>query len=88
MEGYQMSFNWKDAEHNCSYYFKTFNGKIVGQVYNIAHTNIWGAKINLANNEEKYLGQYISHEHAKKAIEFYWDLIDKTYESKENLIEN
>ena len=83
-----MSFNWKDAEHNCSYYFKTQNGKIVGQVYNIAHTNIWGAKINFADNEEKYLGQYISLEYAKKAIEFYWDLIDKTYESKENLIEN
>lgn len=72
--------DWKDAEHNCSYYYKKDNGKIVGQVYNIAHTNVWGAKIvELATGvEEKYLGQYISCEFAKKAVEYYWDIQDRT----------
>ena len=83
-----MAFEWKDAEHNCSYYFRTRTGKIVGQVYNLAHTNIWGAKVLINDNEEKYLGQYISQDFAKNAIEVYWKLKERTVESKENLLEN
>lgn len=69
---------WKDAEHNCHYYFSTENGLIVGQVYNLAHTKIWGAKINIIPNEEKSLGQYITLEFAKRAIEHYWQIQDRT----------
>jgi hypothetical protein len=81
-------FDWKDAEHNCSYFFKILTGRIVGQAYNLAHTNIWGAKIITDGNEEKYLGQYINQDFAKKAIEFYWKLKEQTFDSQENLLEN
>ena len=83
-----MVFEWKDAEHNCSYYFRISTGKIVGQAYNLAHTNIWGAKVLTDSNEEKYLGQYINQDFAKKSIEFYWKVKERTVESKEFLLEN
>jgi hypothetical protein len=69
---------WRDAEHKVSYYYLKDTGRIVGQVYNLAHTNIYGAKVYSELNEEKYLGQYISCEHSKKAIEYFWNLQERT----------
>ena len=69
---------WKDTEQNHYYLYETANGLIVGQVYNLAHTKIWGAKINVIPNEEKYLGQYITVVFAKKATENYWNIQERT----------
>ena len=70
--------DWRDAEHKVSYYYLKDTGRIIGQVYNLAHTNIYGAKINNEFNEEQYLGQYISCDFAKKAIEYYWNIQERT----------
>lgn len=71
---------WKDAEHNTHYYYREFDGRIVGQIYNIAHTKVWGCKILIEHNEEKYLGLYISEHYAKLAIEEYWDTQERTFD--------
>jgi len=64
------SFEWKDNENDTLYYYKIENGKIVGQVHKIAHTKVWLAKIfTKIHTEEIFLGQYITNEFAKKAIE-------------------
>jgi hypothetical protein len=70
--------DWRDCEHKVSYYYLRDTGKIIGHTYNLAHTNIYGAKIYGDHNEEGYLGQYISCEHAKKAIEYFWNLQERT----------
>lgn len=70
--------NWRDADHKVSYYYKNDTGRIIGQVYNLAHTNIYGAKIFSEFNEEKYLGQYINETFAKQAIEYFWNLQERT----------
>jgi hypothetical protein len=70
--------DWRDVEHKVSYYYEKDNGRIVGQVYNLAHTNIYGAKVYSEINEERYLGQYISCDFAKKAIEYFWNLQERT----------
>ena len=70
--------DWKDVEHKCSYHYLRDNGRIIGQVYNLAHTNIYGAKVYSDLNEERYLGQYISCESAKKAIEHFWNIQERT----------
>ena len=72
--------NWKDADHKVSYYYQGDTGRIVGQVYNLAHTNVYGAKVYSELNEERYLGQYISCESAKKAIEHFWNVQELTLE--------
>lgn len=72
--------DWRDAEHKVAYYFDTENGLIIGQVYNIAHTNIWGAKIYSSSVGEKVLGQYITYEFSKKAVEHFWSMIERTLE--------
>ena len=69
---------WRDADHKTAYYYRSDNGKIVGQIYNLAHTNIYGAKIFENFVDEKYLGQYISLESAKKAVEYYWNIQERT----------
>lgn len=72
--------DWKDADHKVSYYYLRDTGRIVGQVYNLAHTNVYGAKVYSELNEERYLGQYISCESAKKAIEHFWNVQELTLE--------
>jgi hypothetical protein len=72
---YVNTYEWKDADHDVYYYYGTTTGRIVGQVHKISHTKIWATKVN----EENYLGQYISLEFAKLAVEQYWDIQERTY---------
>ena len=75
-----MRRDWRDIDKGTQYYYQTHNGLIVGQVYNMAYTSIWGAKIPINATEEEILGQYISLETARVAIEEYWDEKDRTLE--------
>jgi hypothetical protein len=75
---------WKEVDHKISYYFMTSNGRIVGQTYNLAHTSIYGAKIIDEYCEEKYLGQYISFDFARRAVEHYWNVQERTLPFENN----
>lgn len=75
-----MRREWKDVDKGTQYYYKIHNGLIIGQVYNLVYTSIWGAKIPISATEEHILGNYIGLEFAKKAIEEYWDEKDRTIE--------
>ena len=70
--------DWKDASDECFYYYNLKNGRIVGQVNKIGHTKVWIAKIISNHNDESYIGQYISPEFAKGAIENYWYIESQT----------
>ena len=69
---------WKDADHKTSYCYLKESGKIIGQIYNLAHTNIYGAKVYSELNEERYLGQYIDSNSAKAAIDNFWNIQERT----------
>lgn len=69
---------WKDAENGTQYFFRKDDGLIVGQVYNMAHTKIFGAKIPVNATEENILGHYINVDFAKKAVENYWEIQGRT----------
>jgi len=74
-----MKREWRDnIAANSQYYYQTNNGLIVGQVYNLAHSQIWGAKIPVSATEEHIIGNFVSLEFAKKAVEEYWSGKDKT----------
>ena len=75
-----MTYDWKDGRDGsgCLYYFQQETGLIVGQVHNIVHTNIWVAKIYRSHTNEHYLGQFISLEYAKSAIQKYFDVQSQT----------
>ena len=75
-----MRRQWRCVDGNNHYYFRTSNGKVIGQVYNLAHTIVWGARVPISATEEEVLGQYIEMEYAKRAIEEYWDEKDRTLE--------
>ena len=75
-----MKRNWRCVNGYNHYYFQVYDGKVIGQVYNYAHTIIWGAKILVSATEELILGQYVEMEYAKRAIEEYWNEKDRTLE--------
>lgn len=73
-----MNREWKDGDHDVHYYYETHTGRIIGQTNKIVHTKVWLSKIIYNHNDEKYLGQYISNDHAKNSIREYWDIQDRT----------
>ena len=73
-----MTKDWRDTEHNVSYYYLKDTGRIVGQIYNLAHTNIWGSKVYSEQNEEHFLGQFINNDFAKKSVERFWNIQERT----------
>jgi hypothetical protein len=50
----------------------------------LAHTTIYGAKIIDESCEEQFLGQYISFDFAKKAVEYYWSVQERTLHFEDN----
>jgi hypothetical protein len=68
--------NWTDfVNGGGSYYYDIADGRILAQVYNMAHTNIWGAKMM---STDFLLGHYITITHAKKAIEEHFEIENRT----------
>lgn len=76
-----MERQWRCIDKNNHYYFKVHNGLVIGQVYNMYNTIVWAGKIPINANEEVILGQYIELEFAKRAVEEYWENIDRTIET-------
>lgn len=67
---------WSDHVNGTgSYFYDSKDGLIIAHVYNMAHTNIYGAKL-MATDE--LIGHYISLDYAKKAIETYFDIENRT----------
>lgn len=75
-----MRRDWRDVDKGVQYFYQVRDGLIVGQVYNMAYTSIWGAKIPLSSTEELVLGQYVTLDFAKRAVEEHWDEKDRTFE--------
>ncbi len=75
-----MRRDWRDVDKGVQYFYQVRDGLIVGQVYNMAYTSIWGAKIPLSSTEELVLGQYVTLEFAKHAVEEHWNEKDRTFE--------
>lgn len=75
-----MRRDWRDIDKGIQYYYQVSNGLIVGQVYNMTYTSIWGAKIPISSTEEMILGQFVTLEFAKRAIEEHWGEKDRTFE--------
>ena len=75
-----MRRDWRDVDKGVQYFYQVRDGLIVGQVYNMAYTSIWGAKIPLSATEELVLGQYVTLEFAKRAVEEHWNEKDRTFE--------
>lgn len=67
-----MKYQWKDIRVDNQYYYNQQTGRIVGQIHSVTHTPIWIAKVWVNPLLEKNLGQFISLEFSKKAVESYW----------------
>ena len=62
-----------EKEYSQWVYYDDDNGKIIGSVYKVGTTqSIWGAKIYGRANAEAPLGQYIDSDFAKKDVEYFW----------------
>jgi hypothetical protein len=75
-------FDWKERG-TASYYYNVETGKIVGQVSKVALSENWIGlvyigKYTLTLDDEKHLGQFIDMYFAKKAVEFFWDIENRT----------
>ena len=76
-------YEWKEKA-NAWYYYDTNTGKIVGRSNKIALSGdicialVFTGMYTFTVDDERHLGQYISVETAKNAVEYYWDREDRT----------
>jgi hypothetical protein len=75
-------YDWKSISDRY-YFYKTDTGKIVGHAGKVALQEIFYGVVYTGDftftvADEGHLGQYVSLEHAKKAIEFHWEVQNKT----------
>jgi len=78
----KISYAWRSISDKY-YFYNVSTGKIVGHAGKAALQEIFYAVVYTGDftftvADEGHLGQYISLEHAKKAIEFYWDVQNRT----------
>jgi hypothetical protein len=76
------SFKWERISDKY-YYYNEKTGKIVGHAGTVALQDIFFAVVYTGDftftiSDEGHLGQYISLEYAKMAVEFYWDVQNRT----------
>jgi len=76
------SYEWKNSS-DTYYYFDIKTGKIVAKVNKLALLDIYIAlvytgKYTFTIDDERHLGQYVTLDHAKKAVEKYWDIDSRT----------
>jgi hypothetical protein len=65
---------WMEKEFSQFVYYDDVDGKIIGSVYKVGNSqSIYGASVD--NN---VLGHYIDCDFARRAVEQYWNIQDKT----------
>lgn len=75
-----MKTKWNES----NYYFDEDTGRILGLAFKYANQEVvWCAKIYTqdlphTNDNERHLGQFISCDSAKKMIEEYWSMQNRT----------
>ncbi len=75
-------YEWKSVSDKY-YFFHVNTGKIVGQagkqaLHEVFFGIVYTTETTYGIQDEKHLGQYISLEHAKKSVENYWDIQNRT----------
>jgi hypothetical protein len=73
-------FEWVfNPQSNVEYYYNTSTGMVLGQCHPIAHSIVYVAKVWVSPVQERMLGQYVSMQFAKSAIELFWDAESRTF---------
>jgi hypothetical protein len=75
-------YEWRNYSDKY-YFYDAVSGKVVGQAGKAALADIffgvtYTGDYTYTIQDEKHLGQYISLEHAKKAVELFWDVQSRT----------
>ena len=79
---YEEHYEWQERG-SAYYYYNTDTGKIVGNVSKIMSNDIWIALVHtgvytFTLDDERHLGQYISVDFAKDAVEHFWAIQNRT----------
>lgn len=70
---------WKETEFSTFFYYDDGDGRIIGVVHKLGTQSvIYLAKVLVALNGEQVLGQYVDSDFARKAVERYWLIEEKT----------
>lgn len=79
-----IKYDWKSVSDKY-YFFNLANGRVVGQAGKVALQEIFYCVVYAKQDGapysphiETHLGHYISLEHAKTAVQEYWDIQNRT----------
>jgi hypothetical protein len=79
-----MKYNWSDESAQTKHYVRVDDGRIVGTIWQYVNNNvIWSSKIladefPFTDSSGKHLGHYISQDTARRSVEKYWSIQERT----------
>jgi hypothetical protein len=69
---------WQEFENKTHYYYNDEDGLIIGQIHKFGNSMMVYTASVKPDNVDQILGQFISGDFAKKSVEKYWDIQDRT----------
>ena len=73
-----MMNKWTETERGSFFYYREADGLVIGQAHRFGTQTILHTARIYKENDEKILGQYINSDSARRAIEKFWDIENRT----------
>jgi hypothetical protein len=69
---------WQEYENNTQYYYDDKDGMVIGQVHRFGTSNsVYTATVK-PDNIDCVLGQFVSSDYARNAVQNFWNIQDRT----------
>ena len=69
---------WQEYENNTQYFYDDIDGMVIGQVHRFGTSNsVYTATVK-PDNIDNLLGQFVSLDYAKNAVQNFWNTQDRT----------
>lgn len=75
---------WKPTANDIHYYWIEDSGLIIGQAHCVFNSTVWIAKVSSKGEDDTVIGKYITLDFAKKAVEHYWNIQERTLSHESN----
>jgi hypothetical protein len=69
---------WQEFENASEYYYDDSDGMVIGHIHRFGNLQmIYTATVKPLNSDES-LGHFVSRDYARRAVERFWEIQDRT----------
>jgi hypothetical protein len=69
---------WQEFENDSEYYYDDGDGMVIGHIHKFGNLRMIYTATVKSSNLDQGLGQFVSRDYARKAVERFWEIQDRT----------